>query len=373
MSSSSTNEASTSGASTSRSIPHSSPSEKPPEESKQKNSFSIGLNSQLTTYFIAGGCAGAASRTVVSPLERLKIIQQVQPRDGGQPYKGVYRSLVRMWKEEGFKGYMRGNGINCVRIIPYSAVQFTAYETFKKASILRQRKSNIIIFFSNDGARPLDTPTRLLAGALAGICSVSATYPLDLTRARLSIASASMLAAPPPPTAATTITTTASLPRSSSSLLPPLPTIPGMWGMMVKIYVEEGGVRALYRGIVPTAVGVAPYVGINFAAYEWLRGIITPPGRDHAAWEKLLCGAMAGTISQTLTYPFDVLRRKMQVSGLKSLGDGKPIGAFKVINKMWSSEGVRGFYRGLWPNLLKVAPSIATSFYVYETVKELLA
>ena len=39
---------------------------------------------------------------------------------------------MRMWREEGFRGFMRGNGINCVRIIPYSAVQFTTYEQLKK-------------------------------------------------------------------------------------------------------------------------------------------------------------------------------------------------------------------------------------------------
>ncbi|KAH8830300.1 hypothetical protein DL96DRAFT_1592353 [Flagelloscypha sp. PMI_526] len=54
------------------------------------------LTPEIISYFVAGGCAGAASRTVVSPLERLKIIQQVQPRNGGQAYKGVWSSLVRM-------------------------------------------------------------------------------------------------------------------------------------------------------------------------------------------------------------------------------------------------------------------------------------
>ena len=47
-------------------------------------------------------------------------------------YRGVWRSLVRIWQEEGFPGFMRGNGINCLRIIPYSAVQFTTYEQLKK-------------------------------------------------------------------------------------------------------------------------------------------------------------------------------------------------------------------------------------------------
>jgi solute carrier family 25 phosphate transporter 23/24/25/41 len=66
-----------------------------------------------------------------------------------------------------------------------------------------------------------------------------------------------------------------------------------IWGMTMKIMREEGGVRGLYRGLVTTAVGVAPYVGINFAAYEFLRGVITPPGKSGIA-RKLSCGALAG-------------------------------------------------------------------------------
>lgn len=66
-----------------------------------------------------------------------------------------------------------------------------------------------------------------------------------------------------------------------------------MWGMTLKVMREEGGVKGLYRGLVTTAVGVAPYVGINFAAYEALRGIITPPGKTSVG-RKLSCGALAG-------------------------------------------------------------------------------
>jgi len=126
------------------------------------------LSPQVSSYFIAGGIAGAASRTVVSPLERLKIIQQVQPRNTGKQYTGVWQSLVRMGREEGFKGFMRGNGINCVRIIPYSAVQFTTYEQLKK-------------WFTSHGKKQLDTPTRLASGALAGITSVCSSYPTCYT------------------------------------------------------------------------------------------------------------------------------------------------------------------------------------------------
>ena len=84
--------------------------------------------------FIAGGVAGAVSRTVVSPLERLKILFQVQSK-GRQEYKmSVHKALLKMWREEGFRGFMAGNGTNCLRIIPYSAVQFGSYNLYKRVS-----------------------------------------------------------------------------------------------------------------------------------------------------------------------------------------------------------------------------------------------
>ena len=111
----------------------------PVVETKAKEPW---LSPQLSSYFIAGGVAGAASRTVVSPLERLKIIQsvvlyccitlmgiesahrQVQSPTAQGQYKGVWASLVRMWEEEGVRGFLRGNGINCLRIIPYRCVSY---------------------------------------------------------------------------------------------------------------------------------------------------------------------------------------------------------------------------------------------------------
>lgn len=75
-----------------------------------------------------------ADRVLVSDDGLVKILRQVQPSGSNGQYKGVWRSLVRMWEEEGFAGFMRGNGINCLRIVPYSAVQFTTYEQLKKVS-----------------------------------------------------------------------------------------------------------------------------------------------------------------------------------------------------------------------------------------------
>jgi hypothetical protein len=131
------------------------------EEEEEESAVSTAF---LISYFVAGGAAGATSRTVVSPLERLKIIMQVQPKaaKGAAGSKGAYSGVIsglnKMWHEEGFKGFMRGNGINCLRIAPYSAVQFSTYEILKNAL--------------TDQEGELDTVKRLTAGAIAGIASV---------------------------------------------------------------------------------------------------------------------------------------------------------------------------------------------------------
>jgi solute carrier family 25 phosphate transporter 23/24/25/41 len=214
--------------------------------------------------FIAGGVAGAVSRTIVSPLERLKILFQVQSV-GREEYKmSIWKALTKMGREEGWRGFLRGNGTNCVRIIPYSAVQFGSYNFYKKVSWnwwikdaaasnfsplspqtwrKQARPKALYANFSFQFAEPTPgadlTPVRrLLCGGLAGITSVTVTYPLDIVRTRLSIQSASF----------------AVLTKESRARLP------GMYETMKLMYKNEGGFLALYRGIIPTVAGVAPYV-----------------------------------------------------------------------------------------------------------------
>jgi solute carrier family 25 (mitochondrial phosphate transporter), member 23/24/25/41 len=92
------------------------------------------LSQPVIASFCAGGIAGAVSRTVVSPLERLKILFQIQS-PGREAYKmSTGKALVKIWKEEGIRGLLAGNGTNCIRIVPYSAVQFGAYNFYKPVS-----------------------------------------------------------------------------------------------------------------------------------------------------------------------------------------------------------------------------------------------
>ncbi|KAK9376234.1 mitochondrial carrier domain-containing protein [Lipomyces chichibuensis] len=284
--------------------------------------------------FVAGGVAGAVSRTVVSPFERMKIIMQVQG-PGSANYSGVWGTLRRMWKEEGWRGYMRGNGINCVRIVPYSAVQYSSYTIYKE-------------LIMEPGRTELDTSRRLSAGAMAGVTSVVATYPLDIVRTRLSIQTASI-----------------------GNLHVDRKHAPGMWSTALLLYKTEGGIIALYRGILPTIMGVAPYVGLNFAVYESMRDFLADEKGNVTAFGKLFSGAVSGAVAQTLTYPFDVLRRRFQVNTMKDLGF-QYSSVWDAVVSITKKEGPFGMYKGLSANLLKVAPSMASSWLSFEIIKDLL-
>jgi solute carrier family 25 phosphate transporter 23/24/25/41 len=296
------------------------------------------VSTPFTAAFCAGGVAGAVSRTVVSPLERLKILYQIQSV-GRTEYKlSISKALMKMYKDEGWRGFMRGNGTNCIRIVPYSAVQFSSYSIYKK------------IFEATPGS-DLNPLQRLICGGMAGITSVTCTYPLDIVRTRLSIQTASF----------------AELSKDKN----PGPA-PGMWKTMVTMYKTEGGIPGLYRGILPTVAGVAPYVGLNFMVYESVRGYFTEPGEKNPVWyRKLAAGAISGAVAQTCTYPFDVLRRRFQINSMSGMGfQYKSI--THAVTTIVTQEGIKGLYKGLVPNLLKVAPSMASSWLSFEMTRDFL-
>ncbi|KAI6779480.1 uncharacterized protein J7T54_001896 [Emericellopsis cladophorae] len=299
--------------------------------------FQESISQPVVAAFWAGGVAGAVSRTVVSPLERLKILMQIQST-GREAYKlSVGQALAKMWKEEGWRGFMAGNGTNCIRIVPYSAVQFSSYNFYKRN-----------IFESSPGA-DLAPLTRLVCGGAAGVTSVFFTYPLDIVRTRLSIQSASF-------------TELGEKPQK----------LPGMWATLVRMYKTEGGVSALYRGIIPTVAGVAPYVGLNFMVYESIRKHLTYEGEENpGAMRKLLAGAISGAVAQTCTYPFDVLRRRFQINTMSGMGYQYK-GVADAIRVIVAQEGIKGLYKGIVPNLLKVAPSMASSWLSFEMTRDFL-
>lgn len=306
---------------------------------------------------LCGGIAGALSRTAVSPIERVKVLYQVQGTTNSYS-SGTLRTVYQIWKEEGYKGLFRGNGINCIRIVPYSAVQYSVYQEMK-AWLARRRQKKYNISHPEDPVEDsklhTNTVDKLLAGTVAGFASVVATYPMDLVKTRLSIQTARSLK-----------NLNAESPNQKG--IRPL----GMFGSIREIYLHEGGVRALYRGVAPTTLGVAPYAGLNFAIYENMRNAVPLEHRKNP-FIILSLGGLSGGIAQTLVYPFDILRRRFQVATLQGGKMGFQYSSvWDALKTIVAKEGWRGLYKGWQANMWKIMPSMAVQWTSYDLIKKFI-
>ena len=256
-------------------------------------------------------------------------------------YKGVVSGMAHMWKTEGMRGLFKGNGANCVRIVPNSAVKFFCYEHMAHGLLELRR--------TFDQNAEMDVLTRLGGGAGAGIVAMSATYPLDMIRGRLTVQ------------------------KGGGE------NYRGIYHAATVIAQREG-IGAFYKGWLPSVIGVIPYVGLNFAIYETLKDqTVKFQGLNSAAelsvLSGLVCGGIAGAVGQTVAYPFDVCRRRLQVSGWAQAGIAKgPVytGMLDCFRKTVAEEGVTALFHGLSANYVKIMPSIAIAFVVYDQLKIIL-
>lgn len=137
-----------------------------------------------------------------------------------------------------------------------------------------------------------------------------------------------------------------------------------------RLYRSEG-LLGFYRGLVPSLFGVS-HGALQFMAYEQLkvyRGRTLDGGqKDLVAADFLVLSGLAKILAGSMTYPYQVVRARLQMYDAgrtyKSARD--------VVAQVWRKEGLRGFYKGLGPNLLRVMPSTWVTFLVYEKAKVLL-
>lgn len=281
---------------------------------------------------IAGGAAGAFSKTAVAPLERVKIL--LQTRTEGFKTIGIFQSLKKLKQHEGVLGFYKGNGASVLRIVPYAALHFMTYE---------QYRCWILNNYPSLGSGPV---IDLLAGSASGGTAVLCTYPLDLARTKLAYQ-------------VTSKNGSFDRPRSYS----------GITDVFKNVY-KEGGIRALYRGVGPTLIGILPYAGLKFYIYEELKTRV-PEDYQNSVTLRLSCGALAGLFGQTLTYPLDVVRRQMQVQS-KQVDAPQINGTLQGLKYIVQNQGMRQLFAGLSLNYLKVVPSVAIGFTAYDMMKSLL-
>ncbi|KAH8112658.1 mitochondrial carrier [Phellopilus nigrolimitatus] len=329
--------------------------------------------SYITRSGIAGGVAGCVAKTVVAPLDRVKILFQTSNPDFQKyagTWSGTYHAGVDIYKQNGVRGLFQGHSATLLRVFPYAAIKYMAYDQVHFALMpTRESETNF---------------RRFCAGSISGTISVCFTYPLELIRVRLAYTTRSQPglgngAAPSRPALRATIS---DIYRESehfkptSTLLAELTTSPAK-ALRAHLFYHFP-VLSFYRGFTATLMGMVPYAGTSFLTWGYLRAVFLPqpvPGQPKPTptpVADLAIGALAGSISQTISYPLEVVRRRMQVGGIANPDPRAWLTFGETVRRVWRAGGARGFYVGLTIGYAKVVPMTATSFAVWQWGKRLL-
>jgi solute carrier family 25 (mitochondrial thiamine pyrophosphate transporter), member 19 len=279
-----------------------------------------------------GAYAGAVARMCVAPLDVVKIRFQIQ---SDTPHLYQYTSSVSAIRnivaKEGVTALWKGNMPALMMVVPYGSLQFAAFYQLRQSRMFE-----------------LKEPYQSLAfGAVSGVFATACTYPFDLLR---------------------TVFAAQSEPRK-------YPT----FGSAITGIYRKRGVQGLYAGFWPTLVEIVPYVAIAFASYEYARAEVTARrlGGVLSTLDSLVIGASTGTFAKLVTLPLDNAKKRLQVQGHFDAACGpsqRPYsGMIDCLARSYARDGIRSWFRGLSPSLIKAAPSSAITFAAYESAKGVVA
>jgi len=284
--------------------------------------------------FTLGGVSGAVAKTLTAPIERIKLVVQTQDanpkiRSGEVArYKGIVDCGVRIYKEQGMKRFWDGNFTNCIRYFPTQAFNLAFKDTFKKMFPKYNPKTEFAQFFG----------ANLVSGGLAAAGSLCIVYPLDYARTRLA-----------------------------SDVGSGKKTFTGLGDCMYKTATGPGGFMALYTGFGVSVVGIIGYRGLQLGTFDTITGL-NPWKKDKGilgAASTFAAAQTAITIGAGATYPFDTVRRRLQMQSEKPVEEHLYKGTGDCFKKIAAEEGLaKGLYKGFGANVLRsVGGALVLVFY----------
>jgi len=285
--------------------------------------------------FIAGGVSAAISKTAVAPIERVKLLLQVQHVSkqiaADQRYKGIIDCFVRIPKEQGFLAFWRGNLANVIRYFPTQALNFAFKDKYKQVFLGGVDKNQQFwrYFLGN-----------LASGGAAGATSLCFVYPLDFARTRLA----------------------ADVGKGTAER-----EFSGLGNCLSKIFKSDGLV-GLYRGFGVSVQGIIIYRAAYFGFFDTAKGMLPNPKTTPF----LVSWAIAQTVTTVagiISYPFDTVRRRMMMQSGRSEKLYK--NTIDCWGKIYKTEGGGAFFKGAFSNVLRGTGG-ALVLVLYDEIKTFL-
>jgi len=282
---------------------------------------------------LTGGVAAAVSKTAVAPIERVKLLLQVQDAQKTiaveKRYKGIADCFARVVKEQGFWSMWRGNLANVIRYFPTQALNFAFKDTYKRMFLEGVNKDKQFWrFFAGN----------LASGGAAGATSLMFVYPLDFARTRLA----------------------ADVGKGTNR------EFTGLMNCLTKILRSDGPI-GLYRGFFVSVQGIIIYRAAYFGIFDTTKVLVSS---DPMKLNFFVAWAIAQVVtvsSGILSYPWDTVRRRMMMqSGRKDIMYKN---TWDCAVKIVRNEGPRALYKGALSNVIRGTGG-ALVLAIYDEIKK---
>ncbi|KAJ9620961.1 carrier protein ymc1 [Taxawa tesnikishii (nom. ined.)] len=270
----------------------------------------------------SGAVGGVAQVLLGQPFDIVKVRLQTTTQ-----YSGALDCASQILKNEGATAFYKGTLTPLIGIGACVSVQFGAFHYARRAFEAQNATRHTSI--AADSPRPLSYGQYYAAGAFAGIANTLLSSPIEHIRIRLQ-----------------------TQPHGANRLYS------GPVDCIRKLSAHEGVLRGLYRGTSVTWLREAQAYGVWFLTFEYLMNSDAARNgierKEVPTWKVAAYGGLAGEALWLASYPFDVVKSKMQSDGF---GPNQRYGSMRdAFAKTWAAEGMRGFWKGLGPTLLRAMP-----------------
>jgi len=265
--------------------------------------------------WLTGGVSAAVSKTAVAPIERVKLLLQVQDASKTieKKYTGIIDVFVRVPKEQGFLALWRGNLANVIRYFPTQALNFAFKDTYKNMFMkgVDKKKDPWKFLFAN-----------LASGGAAGATSLFFVYPLDFARTRLA----------------------ADVGKKGSR------EFNGLVDCLAKIAKSDGPI-GLYRGFFVSVQGIIIYRAAYFGCFDTIKAMVSTDTKNMNFFMTWAIAQVVTVCSGILSYPWDTIRRRMMMQSGRA--DIMYKNTWDCAVKIVQNEGLKAMYKGALSNVFR--------------------
>lgn len=277
-----------------------------------------------------GGVSAAVSKTAAAPIERVKLLIQNQEemlKSGrlDKKYDGILDCFKRVTANEGVASLWRGNTANVIRYFPTQALNFAFRDTYKSMFNFKKDRDGYAKWMAGN----------LASGGAAGATSLLFVYSLDYARTRLANDNKSA--------------------KSGGER---------QFNGLVDVYkktLASDGIAGLYRGFMPSVLGIVVYRGLYFGMYDSIKPVVLVGPLEGNFLASFILGWSVTTGAGIASYPLDTIRRRMMMTSGEAV---KYKSSFDAGRQIIAKEGVKSLFKGAGANILRgVAGAGVLSIY----------